>query len=133
MKQRPLTIFLYGLSIACFLAGLFLLIRQYVLLPGKYEPPVSPTPALSPSPTVTITPSVSATPAPTPSPTPYVKPIPTRIYFTEAEVMADIVPVGIIEEGEGPVSYTHLDVYKRQLHCTHKRADFQEIGQNLLC
>lgn len=101
MKQRPLTIFLYGLSIACFLAGLFLLIRQYVLLPGKYEPPVSPTPALSPSPTVTITPSVSATSAPTPSPTPYVKPIPTRIYFTEAEVMADIVPVGIIEEGEG--------------------------------
>lgn len=100
MKQKTVNILLYTLSAVCLIAGVYLLIRQYVLIPGEYTPPATPTPAPSPTPAATATPGVSATPAPTPSPTPYVKPIPTRIYFTKAEVMADIVPVGIITEGE---------------------------------
>lgn len=100
MKRKVVNIILYALSAAFLIAGVYLLIRQYVLIPGEYEPPASPAPTLTPTPVATATPGVSETPVPTPSPTPYVKPIPTRIYFTKAEIMADIVPVGIIQEGE---------------------------------
>ena len=102
MKRKYVNILLYLLSAAFLIAGVVLLVRQYVLLPGAYEPPATPAPTATPVPTpvVTQTPGVSAAPVPTPSPTPYVKPIPTRIYFTKAQVMADIVPVGIVEEGE---------------------------------
>lgn len=100
MKKKTVQILLYILSGLLLICGGFLLVRQYVLLPGEYTPPpeLTSAPTAEPTPTVTLAPD--ETPAPTPEPTPYVKPIPTRIYFLEDEVMADIVPVGRIEEGD---------------------------------
>lgn len=99
MKKKLTEYILYALSALFLLGGIAMLLRQYVLLPGSYTPPtVTPAPTLSATPSAV--PAVSETPVPTPSPTPYVKVAPMRIYFTDAEVMADIFPVGIIEEGE---------------------------------
>lgn len=102
MKRSWITVTLYIISALLLAAGVFLVIRQYVLIPGEYTPPeqdvaASATPvAVTPAPT----PAASGEPVETPSPTPYVKPVPVRIYFTDAEIMCDIVPVGIIEEGD---------------------------------
>jgi len=99
MKKKVVEYLLYGLSALFLIGGIAMLLRQYVLMPGNYTPP-----AVTPSPNVFQTPIPSQkpqeTPAPSPSPTPYVKVAPIRIYFTDAEVMADIFPVSIIEEGE---------------------------------
>ncbi len=104
MKQKTVTIALYCLSAALLIAGVFLLVRQYVRLPGNYTPPATPSPtlpAVTPSPTPAgVRETATPKPTATPEPTPYIKPIPTRIYFTDAEVMADIFPVGKIEEGD---------------------------------
>lgn len=99
MKKKLTVSVLYALSALFLLGGILMLIRQYVLLPGSYTPPTL-TPAPTPSAAPSAAPIESAAPAPTPSPTPYVKVAPVRIYFTAAEVMADILPVGIIEDGE---------------------------------
>lgn len=104
-KKSWLVIALYILSALLFIAGVVLIIRQFVLIPGEYvEPDPTPTPTAkptaSPTPGISGTPEVTATPSPTPEPTPYVKPIPTRIYFTDRKVMCDIFPVGIITEGD---------------------------------
>jgi hypothetical protein len=109
--SKKINILLYIISALLLLSGVFLVIRQYVLIPGSYVPPgedavPTATPiAATPSPVPSATPAAGATnagtqPSPTPSATPYVKPIPVRIYFVDAKVMCDIVPVGVIEEGE---------------------------------
>jgi len=107
MSRKKINILLYIISALLLASGIFLVIRQYVLIPGAYVPPgedvlVTRTPVVTPSPTpvnANTGAQPSPTPAATPSPTPYVKPIPLRIYFLKAEVMCDIVPVGRIEEG----------------------------------
>lgn len=112
--SKKINILLYIISALLLLSGIFLVIRQYVLIPGSYVPPGADT---IPTATPSATPSPTA-PEPSPSPggtstdagasaaptaeitaTPYVKPIPMRIYFIGAEVMCDIAPVGVIEEG----------------------------------
>lgn len=108
MDRKKINILLYIISGLLLASGLFLVIRQYVLLPGEYVPPgqdVIPTqsPLATPAPTPGNTNTgaqPSATPQVSPTATPYVKPIPVRIYFLDDEVMCDIVPVGRIEEGE---------------------------------
>jgi hypothetical protein len=107
MSRKKINILLYIISGLLLMSGIFLVIRQYVLIPGEYVPPgedvlVTQTPVVTLSPTpvnANTGAQPSPTPTATPSPTPYVKPIPLRIYFLEAEVMCDIVPVGRIEEG----------------------------------
>lgn len=99
MKKKITEYVLYALSALLLVGGILMLLRQYVLMPGTYTPPtVTPAPTATPLPTAA--PQAEAAAAPSPSPTPYVKVAPTRIYFTKAEVMADIFPVGIITEGE---------------------------------
>ena len=99
MKRKLVNTILYILSALLLVAGAFLVIRQYVLIPGEYEAPPTPAPTIAPTPTPEPTTAPEGTPAPTPEPTPFVKLIPTRIYFTDAEIMCDIVPVGQIKEG----------------------------------
>lgn len=96
-KSRPFWALMYILTGALFLGGLFMILREYVLLPTPYEPPPAPAATLQPTAAPTLEPS--ATPAPTPVPTPYVKKIPVRIYFTEFERQADIYPVGVAKDG----------------------------------
>ncbi|HWQ57390.1 MAG TPA: class F sortase [Clostridia bacterium] len=109
--SKKINILLYIISGLLLASGIFLVIRQYVLIPGSYVSPgkdvlptvtasAAPSPTPSPTPGTTPTGGTTQTPAVTPSPTPYIKPIPLRIYFIDAEVMCDIVPVGRIEEGE---------------------------------
>lgn len=106
MKRKGINILLYILSALLLISGIFLVIRQYVLLPGEYTPPeddvvTTAAPSVTPSPTpVNTGTGASGTPAVTPTATPYVKPIPVRIYFIKAEVMCDIVPVGQYTEGD---------------------------------
>lgn len=77
-------------SILLFAAGVVVLVRQYIFIPGAYVPP--PTPAFTPA----------ATPAPTaeatPSPTPYVKKVPVTLHFVEREISCPIEPVGVVQE-----------------------------------
>ncbi len=107
MGRKKINILLYVLSALLLASGVFLVIRQYVLIPGEYVPPdvdaiASPAPTATPGATSPWDTGAqpSATPGNTPEETPYVQPIPLRIYFIDAEVMCDIVPVGRIEEGE---------------------------------
>lgn len=109
MRRKKINILLYIISGLLLASGIFLVIRQYVLIPGAYVPPdqdvVTPQPTTSgiveitPDPTPSVT-DIGAQPGVTPTPTPYIQPIPLRIYFIEDEVMCDIVPVGRIEEGD---------------------------------
>lgn len=104
MKKSKISIILYVISALLLAAGVFLVIRQYVLIPGEYVPPEEYAAATATPGEIDVTPvptpSATGTAAATPSPTPYVKPVPVRIYFTDVEVMCDIVPVGMITEGD---------------------------------
>lgn len=106
-RLSALDIVLYCISGALLIGGIILIVRQYVLIPGHYEAPPTPTPAVTP--TITPTPSSDldvTTPEPentvelTPTPYEYTRSAPTRIYFLDAKVNVDVYPVGIIEEGE---------------------------------
>ena len=104
MKRKRTSIFLYILSALLLAGGLFLVIRQYVLIPGVYVPPdvdvvVTPGYTKAPTPSPAVTPGSTGTPAVSPEQTPYVQKLPMRIYFLKAKIMCDIVPVGRIEEG----------------------------------
>lgn len=92
-KSKLINIILWIAVIALGVSGIVMIVRQYVLIKEPYTPP--PTPA--PTPAVTATPKPSGTPQPTPSPTPYVKLTPVKIYFTERDIVSDIVPVGIVD------------------------------------
>lgn len=87
---------IYVLIAAMLLGGIYMVVREYIWIPGPYVPPPTPAPTVAPTPAPTLAPS--ATPLPTPSPTPYVQKIPTRIYFTNYERQADIFPVGVDED-----------------------------------
>ena len=87
---------IYVLIAAMLLGGIYMVVREYIWIPGPYVPPPTPVPTVAPTPAPTLAPS--ATPQPTPSPTPYVQKIPVRIYFTNYERQADIFPVGVDEE-----------------------------------
>ena len=89
---------LYILVSAIFLCGVYLILREYVLLPASYEAPPTPAPTVSAVPTPTRPPE--ATLEPSPSPTPYVKKIPVRIFYTAHKLQADIYPVGVTENNE---------------------------------
>ena len=102
-KLKPLDVILLCAAGALLIAGAFITIRQYVFIPGEYvAPPAANTPAVTQTPDSAALAADSATPVPveTPLPTPYRRNDPVRIYFTGREVMADIVPVGLITEGE---------------------------------
>ena len=104
-RLTPLDIILYCLSAALLIGGVVLIIRQYVLI-SDYTAPPTPTvsPTAQPTPTATPSADTAETPAPTEEPTPtpyqYTRSAPTMIYFLDAEVMAEIQPVGLIEEGD---------------------------------
>lgn len=89
-KSLLLNRLLLGASVVLFLAGVWLLVRQYVFIPEAYVPPVTPTPA----PTATPGPTAAATP----SPTPYVKKIPVTLHFTDRQISCPIEPVGIVDD-----------------------------------
>lgn len=98
-------IFLFILSGLLFIAGIVLVVREYVLLPGEYMEPeiiVTPSPTASP----TIAPTPSATNALTPTATPVLPTpkaqltAPIKIYFPDRKIMMDVQPVGKIEEGK---------------------------------
>ncbi len=106
-KSRAFWALMYILTGTLFLGGIFMILREYVLLPTPYEPPPAPTATVLPAPTPTLAPS--ATPAPTPLPTPYIKKIPIRIYFTDLERKADIYPVGVAKDGSMDTLDSALD------------------------
>ncbi len=87
---------IYVLIAAMLLGGIYMVVREYIWIPGPYVPPPTPAPTIAATPAPTLAPS--ATPLPTPSPTPYVQKIPLRIYFTGYERQADILPVGVTED-----------------------------------
>lgn len=91
-RARRLNWLLLAGSILLFIAGVVVLIRQYVFIPGEYVAPATPTPAMSSAPA-----TPGQTPEATPSPTPYVKKIPVTLHFVDREVSCPIVPVGIIQ------------------------------------
>lgn len=116
MNRKTTNILLYIISALLLASGIFLVLRQYVLIPGEYVPPEGSLPVQTPAATPSPTPSTTGTgvgttqtPAVTPEATPYVKPIPMRIYFLDAEVMCDIVPVGRIEEGDNAGQMATVD------------------------
>lgn len=92
LNKRWVRVALYMIIAALFLGGLLITVRQNVLFQENYEAP--PTPA----PTVVITPAPETdAPEETPVPTPYVKPIPTKVYFTDYEISAVVVPVNVVD------------------------------------
>ncbi len=91
-RARRLNWLLLAGSILLFIAGVVVLIRQYVFIPGEYVAPATPTPAMTSAPA-----TPGQTPEATPSPTPYVKKIPVTLHFVDREVSCPIVPVGIIQ------------------------------------
>ena len=102
-RLTPLDIILYCISAALLIGGVALIIRQYVLISDYVDPPQ---PSITPTavPTPMATPNPSETPAPTAEPTPtpyqYTRSAPKKIYFIDAQVMAEVYPVGLIEEGD---------------------------------
>ena len=100
-RLTPLDIILYCISAALLIGGVALIIRQYVLISDYVDPPQ---PSITPTavPTPMATPNPSETPAPTAEPTPtpyqYTRSAPKKIYFIDAQVMAEVYPVGLIEE-----------------------------------
>lgn len=107
-KKRlgALDIVLYSVSALLLIGGVLLLLRQYVLFNGDYTPPPAQTfqptagPTASAEPDNTPSASPTATLEPTPTPYPYTRITPVTLYFLDAEVMTDIYPVGVIEEGD---------------------------------
>ncbi len=102
--RKALQIILFILSGLLFIAGIFLVVREYVLLPGEYvEPEIIVTPSPTASPTPAPTPSATNAPAPTATPvlsTPKAQlTAPVRIYFPDRKIMMDVQPVGKVEEG----------------------------------
>ena len=98
--RKGVTALLLVLCAALFLGGLFLILREHVLLPdASYVPPATPAPA-TPMPTLTPTPipDASQTPVITPSPTPYVKPLPVKILFVEQKQSCEVIADGVDED-----------------------------------
>ncbi len=90
-------VLLIALSAVLLIAGVVLIVREYVLLPdANYVPPATPAPATA-TPVQTLAPT--GTPEITPSPTPYVKPIPIKITFVEQQQSCEVFPSGENEEG----------------------------------
>lgn len=94
-KSKVFNLILWIASAALAIAGITLIINQYVLIKAPYTPPPTPVPTVAPTPALTSAPS--ATLQATPSPTPYVKLVPVKIYFTERDIVCDIVPVGVVD------------------------------------
>lgn len=108
-RLTPLDIILYCISAALLIGGVVLIIRQYVLISDYVDPPVqSMAPTAAPTPTATPnaneTPDANKTAEPTDEPTPtpyqYTRSEPKVIYFTDAQVMTEVFPVGLIEKGD---------------------------------
>ncbi len=91
LNKRWVRVALYMIIAALFLGGLLITVRQNVLFQTDYEAPPTPAPTVAPTPAPTVEAVV------TPSPTPYVKPVPTKIYFTDYEISAEVVPVGVTD------------------------------------
>jgi LPXTG-site transpeptidase (sortase) family protein len=95
-KQKKMTWVdrgLFALAAVLFIAGGWMLFRQFVYLPESYVAPATPAPlAPTPAPTAAV-----GTPAPTPSPTPYVQKLPVHLHFTDREISCPIESVGLIE------------------------------------
>jgi len=96
-NSKAFWIAVYVVIGAMLLGGVYMLVRQYVLIPTPYTPPPTPAPTIAATPAPTLAPE--ETPAPAPSPTPYVKHAPVKIYFPDRKLEADIYPVGLTEEG----------------------------------
>lgn len=98
------------LSALLFIAGIVLVVREYVLIPGEYvEPELTFTPKPTLEPTITPTQSQAlATLPPTAQQTFTFRTrepektyaVPTRIYFPDRKIMMEVEPVGIVEEGK---------------------------------
>ncbi len=104
-KKRWLRRGLNVLTAALFIAGIAMLLRQYVLLPnwGYKAPTPAPIVTSAPTPEQTAAPA-QQTPdpalSPTPSPTPAPRPVPVKIYFPKEKQECPIEPVGITENNE---------------------------------
>lgn len=84
-----------GLSILLFAAGVYMLLKQYVIRPKtNYVAPPTPSPTVV-VPTLEANDGLNGTPAPTP----YVQHIPVGIFFTEWREYCEIQPVGLTEDG----------------------------------
>ena len=91
-KNKLFNTLLLTLSAVLFIAGMIMIIRQYVFFPDAYEAP--PVVTITPSPTL----SAALTAAPTPSPTPYVQKIPVKMYFVDREISCPIETVGVVTQ-----------------------------------
>ena len=96
-KSRTIETVLIIAAVIMLIVGIVLTVRQYILLPGGYEAP--PTPSAAQEVSVVAPQPDGVFIEETPEPTPYVQRIPVKIFFTARDIMADIVPVGVIMEG----------------------------------
>ncbi|MDR0840046.1 MAG: sortase [Christensenellaceae bacterium] len=90
-KFKPLDAALLALSAVLFLAGAYMVVRQYVFMPGSYVPPPATAAPVETTPPPTLEPEV------TPSPTPYVQKVPVMLHFVDREISCPIESVGVIE------------------------------------
>ena len=104
LNKKWVRITVYSVFGAIFLLGVFLTVRQFVLLPVHYEAPPTPAP-VQPTPVVTPAPvAPGETPAPTPEPTPIPELAdPVRIFFPRFEQQCDVQPVDLDSWAEGGV------------------------------
>ena len=117
-KRSPVRI---AIAAALLAYAAFILFRQYVYIPGKYEAPPTPVPTVSAE-------QVTASP----EPTPYVQKIPVKMYFTQREVSFPVERVGIVPytdaKGNQVVNEQGQKVYTMGTLETEKAAAWLESG-----
>ena len=104
MNNKTVRILLFALSGLLFAAGAFLLLRNFIRMPGKYDAP--PTEAermvfTAPTPKPTIRPAGAKVEEnePLPSPTPVSLADPVMISFPEGKLQCPVEPVGVDSDG----------------------------------
>lgn len=109
-KKQPSSLLwklIYAAIAVVFVVGLFMVLRQEVLLPNPDfqaptpPPPVETTPPPAATPDAAIAPGAASpsAPIPTPAPTPRME-VPTVVYFERHKQQASIIAVGITEGNE---------------------------------
>lgn len=94
-RSRVLDAVLYTVCAALFIGGGYILFREFVLITEPYSPPPK---EITPPPNMAMgTPDPNVTPDPNATPEP--RRTPEKLYFTEREIMCDVLPVGVNSDG----------------------------------